>query len=118
MNVWLDAQLSERLAAPLAAALGCRVLSLRQMGLHASDDGSIFAAARNAQACVVTRDEDFASLVLARGAPPAVVLLAGPNLPHLTMLAALKLHLPDALDLVVSGEPLVEIKLWPFARRT
>lgn len=109
MNIWLDAQLSPAIAMWIAARFGVSVIALRDLGLRESTDREVFFAARQAGAVVMTKDEDFVFLLEELGAPPQIVWLTCGN----TSNAELKRLLSDAgrraLELLESGEPLVEI---------
>ena len=71
----LDENLSERLV-PLIAERFSDVFHLRIMGLGGSPDAAVWQAARDTQATLVTKDEDFIRLSLDLGWPPKVICLA------------------------------------------
>ena len=58
MTIWLDAQLSPRLASWIAERFGCSVHHVRELGLRDSTDAVIFRAAREANALVLTKDSE------------------------------------------------------------
>lgn len=97
----------------------CRRQSLSvNVGLRDADDAKIFVAARKAGAVVLTKDEDFVTLVSRLGSPPAVVWLTCGNVPNRQLKKILHAALPDALALIQRGEPVVEISRGePPARR-
>ena len=77
----LDENLSERLV-PLIAETFSDVLHLRTMGLGGSPDAAVWKAARDTEATLVTKDEDFIRLSMDLGWPPKVVCLAIGNAPN------------------------------------
>src|SRR5205823_4055514 len=117
MDVWLDNHLSPKLAPWLSERHAVRCRHVREIGLNRSDDGSIFESARRAGACILTRDDDFAELVISRGAPPQVALIVGPTMLADQLRMALALRIDAAFELLRVGEPLVEINLWPLSKK-
>ncbi len=73
MTIWLDAQLPPALAVWITATFGIATQAVRDLGLTTAKDPEIFQAARDAEAIVMTKDEDFAELVKRLGAPPQVL---------------------------------------------
>ena len=70
----------------------------------------VFEAARRFSAVViVTKDKDFADLVVARGMPPQVVWLRCGNLSTIELEALLAREFPEALRQLATGAPLIEI---------
>lgn len=70
MIVWLDAQLSPRLARWIEETFGVECLHVRDLGLRNAEDPEIFQKARDAVSVVMTKDEDFIRLVERNGPPP------------------------------------------------
>lgn len=62
MTLWLDAQLSPRLARWLGEKLPVTALPVRDVGLRDADDEVIYREAARAGAVVVTKDRDFIDL--------------------------------------------------------
>jgi predicted nuclease of predicted toxin-antitoxin system len=75
--VWVDAQLSPAVARWLGAEFGVEAVAVRDLRLRDAKDSDIFAAARAANAVVLTKDIDFA-LLLGRFGPPPKVAPASP----------------------------------------
>ena len=73
MKLWLDAQLSPRLAVWLNQHYGVDASPVRRLGLHEATDGAIFDAARGERAIVMTKDRDFVQLLDRAGPPPQIV---------------------------------------------
>jgi predicted nuclease of predicted toxin-antitoxin system len=73
MRVWVDAQLSPALARWMVETLGVDATALRDLGLRDANDATIFRAARDGSAVVLTKDADFVSLVERHGPPPQIV---------------------------------------------
>lgn len=72
-------------------------------------DPTIFQAAREAKAVVLTKDADFTLLLERFGAPPQVLWIRCGNTSNAHLRQVLLQTLPHALGLLQSGEPLVEI---------
>lgn len=109
MILWLDAQLSPALAPWITQQFGIEAYSAKHLGyLHATDT-AIFQAARQAGAVIMTKDSDFLRLIDQLGPPPQILWVTLGNTSNARMREALGRVLPQALALIESGEPLVEI---------
>ena len=109
MIVWVDAHLSPALAPWLQQEFGVEAFSARYLGLVLAKDREIFHAAREANAVVLTKDADFKLWLERLGPPPHVVWLRCGNTSNAYLKGLLKKTLPAALEMINSGEPLVEI---------
>ena len=69
----------------------------------------MFAGARASARAFLTKDRDFAELVTRFGPPPGIVLLTCGNTSTSYIRDMLSEQLTEALRLLASGEPLVEI---------
>ena len=105
----MDAHLSPALALWLRAAFGVEAAALRELGLRDAEDVAIFSAARAAGAVVMTKDSDFVELVARHGPPPQIIWLTCGNTTNAALRAILSTAWPRVADLLISGEPLVEI---------
>lgn len=106
MKLWLDQMLPRRLCQRIAQVTGCDV---SHVGVGYTSDESIFAAAREAGAVVLTKDGDFVSLVERLGTPPQVIWLRCGNRSNRELERILEATLPEALLLLERGEPVVEV---------
>ena len=109
MTIWLDAQLSPALAPWIAKTFSIEAVAVRDLSLRDAMDEEIFAAARDATAIVMTKDNDFVRLVEQHGAPPQVIWLTCGNTSNAHLKELLEEALPQALSLLEAGEKLVEI---------
>lgn len=109
MNLWLDAQLSPSLARWMSTELGVEATAVRDLGLRDASDPEIFMAARAADAVVITKDADFATLLERHGPPPRIVWLTCGNTSNARMREILEATWPAAHSLLEAGEKLVEI---------
>jgi predicted nuclease of predicted toxin-antitoxin system len=109
MTLWLDAQLPPSIAAWVETNFGLTCRAVRDLNLHEAKDPLIFEAARAADAVVMTKDSDFVELLRAKGPPPAVILITCGNTSNAKLRQVLSGTLADAIRLIESGEPLVEI---------
>ena len=118
--LWIDAQLSPALAPfvneRFGEPLGIEASSVKRLGLSDASDDAIFAAARAAEAVVLTKDADFAVMLERGGPPPRVIWVTLGNTSNARMREVLAASLPNAFALLRSGEALVEIGE-PGARR-
>jgi predicted nuclease of predicted toxin-antitoxin system len=107
--IWVDEQLSHALAPWLAARFGVEAYSVDALGFAQSEDRLIFAAAREAGVVMMTKDSDFADLVYRHGPPPQILLIAIGNTRNARLKTILEETFLTAMDLIRSGEPLVQI---------
>jgi predicted nuclease of predicted toxin-antitoxin system len=113
VKVWLDAQLSPALASWVSTTFGVEATSVRDLGLRDAEDRAVFDAARTAQAVVMTKDHDFVELLQRSGCPPQVIWITVGNTSNARMREILSTAFPRALELIQSGEPLVEVSEAP-----
>jgi len=109
MKIWVDAQLSPRTARWIAAHFPVEAIPLRELNLRDASDDDIFAAARAANAIVLTKDSDFVRLLEQHGSPPKILWLTCGNTSEAALQQILSQHLSTALGLLEGGEDLVEI---------
>jgi len=95
--IWLDAHLSPRLASWIQINLGHEAKALKEIGLRDAEDQDIFDVGRKNQAIILTKDKDFADLVLRYGPPPAVIWLRCGNTSEERLQDILRNHLSRAL---------------------
>jgi predicted nuclease of predicted toxin-antitoxin system len=105
----VDAQFSPAIAVWMRDSFALDALALRDLGLRDADDEEIFQAARAASAVVMTKDSDFRDLADRLGAPPQVLWVTCGNTSNARLKEILTATLSDALELLASGEKLVEI---------
>ena len=109
MTIWLDAQLSPAIAAWITVQYSVPAVALRDLGLRDATDQEIFFAARASDAVVMTKDSDFVRLLEVNGPPPKVIWLTCGNTSNARLKEILADTLEKALELLQSGEQLVEI---------
>jgi predicted nuclease of predicted toxin-antitoxin system len=111
VKIWLDAQLSPSVAEWLKGSEGVAEAFAIQLDpdLRSARDTEIFSKAGEAGAVVMTKDRDFVDLLHRLGPPPQVIWVTCGNTSNRMMRRILSSALPDALTLLRSGEPLVEI---------
>lgn len=107
MTIWLDNHLSPALARWIAERFGEACIQVRDLGR--APDRDVFSAAQGAARVLVTKDADVAELVARLGPPPAIILLTCGNTSTAHLRTILASRLSTALDLIATGEPLVEI---------
>ena len=109
MTLWVDAQFSPAIAAWITETFAIDAVALRDLGLRDAEDEEIFRAAKSASAVVMTKDSDFVDLLHRLGPPPQVIWITCGNTSNARLRHILTAALPDTLNLLRSGEEIVEI---------
>jgi predicted nuclease of predicted toxin-antitoxin system len=109
MIIWIDAQMSPAIATWISSNFSVNAIAIRDLGLRDAEDKEIFEAARRENATVITKDADFVLLLDRLGAPPQVIWITCGNTSNARLKEILTTTLPKALELLKSGEELVEI---------
>lgn len=109
MLLWIDAHLSPALAPWLRTTFGVEAVPLRELGLRDAEDVTIFSQARAAGAVLLTKDSDFVELVSRHGSPPQILWLTCGNTSNVALQWILAHAWTRAAELLLAGEPLVEI---------
>lgn len=107
--IWIDAQLNPTLAPWIALTFGVEVHAVRDLGLRHAKDTEIFRLAREARSVVMTKDSDFIVLLDRLGPPPQILWITCGNTSNARLKDIFLKRLPSALQLLQSGEGLVEI---------
>ncbi len=108
MKLWIDAQLSPKLADWLDQNYEDTAKSVAELGLASARDQEIFNAARDARSTVITKDRDFAEMRERLGPPPQVIWITCGNTSNARMQEVFAVTFLDTLRLLLRGEPLVE----------
>jgi predicted nuclease of predicted toxin-antitoxin system len=109
MTIWIDAQLSPAIATWITSNFAVTAKALRDLGLRDAEDKDIFTAAKSVDVIVMTKDADFPKLLETFGSPPKIIWLTCGNTSNKNLKTILLSTLKSALDLLESGESLVEI---------
>lgn len=109
MTIWIDAHLSPAIAVWITNTFGVAAFALRDVGLRDAEDSEIFEAAKAQSVILMTKDSDFPDLVDRLGSPPQVIWLTCGNTSNARLREILTAALPQAMELLRSGESLVEI---------
>jgi len=109
MTIWVDAHLSPAIATWITSTFGIEAIALRDLELRDAEDPEIFEAAKAQKAVVMTKDSDFVDLVERLGSPPQIIWLTCGNTSNAKLREILSETLPRALELLATGETLVEI---------
>lgn len=109
MIIWVDAQLSPFLADWICSELKFDAKAIRDFGLRDANDEDIFNKAKIADAIVMTKDINFKILQDRLGAPPKIIWLTCGNSSNKRLKEILISHLHDAIELLNSGDSIVEI---------
>ena len=83
--------------------------SLVSLGLRDANDLDVFYAARTAGATIMSKDQDFVDLVLMHDTPPQIIWVTCGNTSNAFLRNLLQRVFPQILQLLESGEPLVEL---------
>jgi predicted nuclease of predicted toxin-antitoxin system len=110
MKLWIDAQLSPMLAKWISENFAnIEATAVRDLGLRDAEDSVIFFSAREAAATVLTKDNDFLELQRRLGVPPKIIWVTCGNTSNANLKEILAKNLQQAVELLESGEILVEI---------
>ncbi|GAB3425203.1 DUF5615 family PIN-like protein [Niabella aquatica] len=110
MTIWMDAQLSPSLAAWINSNYTTiQAHSVRSLGLRDAPDIEIFKQAKEKQAIVMTKDEDFLHLQEQLGAPPVIIWVTAGNTSNARMRELLGMYLDTIIRFIKDGECLIEI---------
>jgi predicted nuclease of predicted toxin-antitoxin system len=110
MKLWIDAQLSPVLAKWITEKFAnIEAVAVRDLGLRDAEDPVIFSSAREADVTVMTKDGDFLELQKRLGAPPRIIWVTCGNTSNARLKEILSINLQKAVELLESGEILVEI---------
>jgi predicted nuclease of predicted toxin-antitoxin system len=109
VTIWLDNRLSPDLATWISATFEKSCIQVRGLGLSRAHDREIFERARQAGAVLISKDADFAGLVLQLGPPPSLIWLTCGNTSDRALREIRATRLPAALALIDAGEAIVEI---------
>jgi len=109
MKIWVDAQMSPAIAVWISSNYPVSAVAIRDLGLRDAEDKEIFEAGRQENAVIMTKDSDFVQLLDRLGPPPQVIWVTSGNTSNARLKVVLSNTLARALDLLNSGEELVEI---------
>ena len=110
MKLWIDAQLSPMLAKWISENFAnIEATAVRDLSLRDAEDSVIFFSAREADATVLTKDNDFLELQRRLGVPPKIIWVTCGNTSNANLKEILAKNLQQAVELLESGEILVEI---------
>lgn len=109
MKIWVDAQLPPAIARWLTETQKVEAIPLRDLGLRDAEDAQIFFAARQNDAIVMSKDSDFAELVLRHGPPPPIIWLTCGNTSNVRLQEILGRAWSNVVELLTAGEQLVEV---------
>jgi len=109
VTIWIDAQLSPALAPWIVQTLNISDVALRDIGLRDGSDRQIFRAAKEQSGIVMTKDADFVRLLDDLGPPPQIIWITCGNTSNAHLKRLLRASLPRVMEMLSSGEALVEI---------
>ena len=109
MTFWIDEQISPKFALWIKHHFSVDAHSVDSLGFFSTPDKEIFEKAREAKVVFITKDRDFREMVLAKGPQPQVIWVTCGNTSNARLQVVFEKAFPLALDLIKSGEPLVEI---------
>ncbi|HEX8652282.1 MAG TPA: DUF5615 family PIN-like protein [Pyrinomonadaceae bacterium] len=109
MTIWIDAQMSPAIATWISINFSVNAVAVRDLGLRGASDTEIFQAAKRDNAVVMTKDSDFVLLLDRFGPPPRVIWVTCGNTSNARLKEILGKTFTKALELLESGEQLIEI---------
>ncbi len=110
MIIWIDAQLSPLLLHGSTSAI--RIFRQNQCDLSTFSEQMTLPylmRQKHAEAVIMSKDSDFLKLVDQFGTPPQIIWITCGNTSNNRMRAVLEKSLEKAVELIRSGEPIVEI---------
>lgn len=120
-HIFVDAQLSPDLADWIARTFNVRSSHITNIRPRIREDRDLLRAAQVESGVILSKDEDFVPVIQLRPSPPDLIWLRCGNRRDTELKAILLAHLSHALDLIRSGERVVEIRdpeLFSKRRRT
>ena len=108
MKLLLDAQLSPFITHWIEANFEVECISFHHLNWQTTEDEEAFLKAKEMDALVVTKDEDFIGLLKKHKAPPKIIWLTCGNTSNNRLKEILSSNLNEALELLQSND-LVEI---------
>ncbi|MBP6810962.1 MAG: DUF5615 family PIN-like protein [Saprospiraceae bacterium] len=104
----IDAQLSPNLAIWIKDRFGIDCFPVGYIGYRDADDVDIFFKARELDAIVLTKDDDFVKLLHQNGSPPRIIWLTCGNTSNARMREIFETYLETALEMLKTND-LVEV---------
>ncbi len=108
-TIWIDAQMSPAIASWIRDNFAVNAVAVRDLGLRDATDQQIFLAAERENVVVRTKDNDFVLLLDRLGPPPRIIWRRCGNTSNARLKEIPGSTLSKALQLLDSGERLVEI---------
>ena len=109
MKFLIDAQLPPQLAHWIATR-GQQATHVSDVGLQAVGDGLIWEHARNEEAIVISKDEDFVDRWLLVERPVALIWIRKGNCSNRALMAWFEPLWPETLKRLEQGEQLIELR--------
>jgi predicted nuclease of predicted toxin-antitoxin system len=109
LNFLVDAQLPRGLARWISSH-GHQVTHVFEIDLHAADDPIIWEHARQSNAVLISKDEDFVDRWLLSDAPVALIWIRKGNCSNRVLMAWFEPLWPETLRRLEQGERLIELR--------
>ena len=109
MNFLVDAQLPPALSRWISSK-GHQANHLFDLALHTASDSVIWERARNENAAIITKDEDFVDRWLLSKQPAAIIWVRKGNCSNRALLEWLDPLWPEVIKRLEQGERLVELR--------
>ena len=109
MKFLVDAQLPPALARWIDSQ-GHQTTHVFEIGLERAKDPPIWECARNENAVIITKDEDFADRWLLSDPPASLIWIRRGNCSNRALLAWLEPLWPDAVKRLEQGEQFIELR--------
>ena len=109
MTIWLDAQLSPKIADWISKNFDVNCIPVRELNLTRAKDPEIFKSALENKVTVMTKDSDFIRLQEMNSISPQIIWLTCGNTSNEKLKIILLKTFPKALEMVRKGEKLTEI---------
>ncbi|RJP74120.1 MAG: hypothetical protein C4539_00675 [Ignavibacteriales bacterium] len=106
----VDAQLSPSIADWIRENYSIDAVAVKDIDLRDATDKEIFFVAKEKNGVILTKDSDFKAYLDRFGHPPKIIWLTCGNTSNERLIEILSMRLKIALDLLNSGERIVEIR--------
>ena len=109
MNLLIDNQLPPALARFIEGELRCSAIHVIDVGLRDASDAEVWSYASNTHSILVSKDEDFANMVLRAPTAKLIWVRVG-NCRKAFLFELLRQMWPRILERLESGDHLIEIR--------
>ncbi len=104
MTIWIDEHIAPAIAQFISSTFKINCFHISEVIGNKSTDLEIFAAARKANAIIITKDADFVNLYSKHGAPPKIIHLQCGNISNKDLKTLINQKLIISIDEVINND--------------